>query len=84
MKTLTATDLKTRTGEFFEALLSDGRVTITRNGRSFRLRLEGKVEAPKKTLGAALAMDMTGLDEYGEWDFPKIEAASPKEITFHK
>jgi len=84
MKTLTATDLKTRTGDFFEALLSDGRVTITRNGRSFRLRLEDEVSAPKKTLGAALAMDMTGLDQYEDWDFPKVDASSLKAVTFDK
>lgn len=84
MKTLTATDLKTRTGEFFEALLSDGKVTITRNGRSFRLRLEGEPSPVKKTLGEALAMDMTGQDRYADWDFPKVGAAPLKEISFEK
>ncbi len=40
MRTLTATELKTRTGDFFEALLVDGKVTVTRNGRTFRLIVE--------------------------------------------
>ncbi len=84
MKTLTATDFKTRTGEFFEALLSDGRVTITRNGRSFRLRLEDGPSPVKKTLGEALAMDMTGFDQYADWDFPKVRLAPLKEIAFEK
>jgi len=43
MKTLPATELKTRTGDFFEALLTDGKVTITRNGRSFKLLLENEI-----------------------------------------
>lgn len=84
MKTLTATDLKTRTGEFFEALLVDGGVNITRNGRSFRLRLERDADAVKKTLGAALSMDMTGLESYEDWDFPKVDAAPLKTIIFEK
>ncbi len=83
MKTLTATDLKTRTGDFFEALLSDGRVTITRNGRSFTLLLEEEADA-KKSLGAALAMDMTGFDRYSDWDFPKAELAPIKTISFDR
>ncbi len=82
MKTLTATDLKVRTGDFFEALIKDGGVTITRNGRSFKLRLEGETAEPRKTLGAALAMDMTGLDRYADWDFPKVAAAPLKTISF--
>ena len=84
MRTLTATDLKTRTGEFFEALLVDGGVTITRNGRSFRLRLERGAAAPKKTLGDALAMDMEGMDCYKDWDFPNVETSPLKAITFEK
>ncbi len=84
MKTLTATELKTRTGEFFEALLSEGRVTITRNGRSFRLRLEGEPTSAGKTVGEALAMDMTGLDGYEDWEFPKIHSAPLKQIVFEK
>jgi hypothetical protein len=82
MKTLTATDLKVRTGDFFEALLKDGGVTITRNGRSFKLRLEGEGSTSRKTLGAALAMDMTGLDRHADWDFPKLDAAPLKTISF--
>lgn len=84
MRTLTATDLKTRTGDFFEALLSDGRVIITRNGRSFRLRLEGDSIPPKTTLGAALAMNTAGLDKYQDWDFRKVDAAPLKPINFDK
>jgi hypothetical protein len=84
MKTLTATDLKVRTGDFFEALIKDGGVTITRNGRSFRLRLEDETAAPRKTLGTALAMDMTGLERHADWDFPKVEAAPLKTISFDR
>jgi hypothetical protein len=83
MKTLTATDLKTRTGDFFEALLTDGRVTITRNGRSFSLLLEEEADS-KKSLGAALAMDMTGFDRYSDWDFPKVDMAPIKSVSFDK
>lgn len=84
MKTLTATDLKVRTGDFFEALLKDGGVTITRNGRAFRLRLEGEGSTSCKTLGAALAMDMTGLDHHADWDFPKVHALPLKTIHFDR
>ncbi len=84
MRTLTATDLKTRTGDFFEALLTDGRVTITRNGRSFKLLLEREAQEPKTTVGAGLAMDMTDFDEYRGWDFPKVATSPLKEITFEK
>lgn len=84
MKTLTATDLKVRTGDFFEALLKDGGVTITRNGRSFKLRLEDEAAATRKTLGAALAMDMSGLDPHADWDFPKVDAAPLKTIRFDR
>ena len=84
MRTLTATELKTRTGDFFEALLVDGKVTVTRNGRSFRLIVENVAAGPKKTLGAALAMDMKGMDRYKDWDFPKVETAPVKAITFEK
>ncbi len=84
MKTLTTTDLKTRTGEFFEALLSEGRVTITRNGRSFRLRLESEPCPVKKTLGEALAMDMTGLERHADWDFSKVDAAPLKDVNFQR
>jgi len=79
MKILTATELKTRTGDFFEALLSDGKVTITRNGRSFHLRLE---ETSKKSLGAALAMDMTHFPHQRDWEVPKVTAEPLKEINF--
>jgi len=82
MKTLTATELKTRTGEFFEALLSDGKVTITRNGRSFHLLLEEAPQKAPKTLGTALAMDMTGLSHQTDWEVPKVTAAPLKEINF--
>lgn len=84
MRTMTATDLKVRTGDFFEALLKDGGVTITRNGRSFRLRLEGEKACPRQTLGAALAMDMTGLDNYANWDFPKVDSPPLKTISFER
>lgn len=82
MKTLTATDLKVRTGDFFEALIKDGGVTITRNGRSFRLRLDGETAGPRKSLGTALAMDMTGLERHADWDFPRVDAAPLKTIRF--
>lgn len=49
----------------FDAFLTDGGVTITRNGRSFWLRLKRGSEAPKKTLGEGLAMDMSGFEVYG-------------------
>jgi hypothetical protein len=84
MKTLTATELKTRTGDFFEALLTDGAVTITRNGRSFQLRLESTEPQAKKSLGSALSMDMTGFEHSQEWDFPKVDSAPLKAITFDK
>ncbi|GEM_PF-2474436 len=84
MRTLTATELKTRTGDFFEALLVDGKVTITRNGRSFRLLVENVAVGPKKTLGDALAMDMKGMDHHKDWDFPKVATAPVKAITFEK
>jgi len=84
MKILTATELKTRTGDFFEALLSDGQVTITRNGRSFRLRLESGEPQSKKSLGSALAMDMTGLDHYKDWDFPEVQTPPSKAVTFEQ
>jgi hypothetical protein len=84
MRTLTATDLKTHTGEFFEALLVDGGVTITRNGRSFRLRLENAATSQKKSLGDVLAMNMEGMDRYKDWDFPKVESVPVKTVTFEK
>ncbi|MGJ8726263.1 MAG: hypothetical protein ACSHYB_17065 [Roseibacillus sp.] len=82
MKTLIATELKTRTGEFFEALLTEGCVTITRNGRSFPLRLETRAPEPRTSLGSALAMDLTDLDQNQDWDFPKVDLPTPKTITF--
>lgn len=39
MKTLTATQLKTNTGDFFDALISDGEVILTRNGKQYPLKL---------------------------------------------
>ena len=39
MRIITATDLKSNTGDFFDALLMDGGVIITRNGKEFHLKL---------------------------------------------
>lgn len=46
MKTITATDLKSNTGDFFEALLMDGGVIITRNGKKFPLKLLREEQRP--------------------------------------
>ena len=40
MKMMTATDLKNNPGAFFDALLEDGGVTLTRNGRLFEVVLK--------------------------------------------
>jgi hypothetical protein len=62
MKTLTATDLKTRTGDFFDALLADGEVLLTRNGREYPVKLATKAAAPvrKMSLREALYDPATG------------------------
>jgi hypothetical protein len=84
VKNLTATELKTHTGEFFEALLTDGCVTITRNGRIFPLRLETRAPEARTSLGSALAMDLTDLDQHQDWDFSKIDLPTPETITFEQ
>ena len=48
MRTITATDLKSNTGDFFDALLMDGGVIITRNGKEFQLKLVRKETEPRK------------------------------------
>jgi len=62
MKTLTATDLKTRTGDFFDALLADGEVMLTRNGRAYPVKLatETPAAARKMSLREALYDPATG------------------------
>lgn len=39
MKTITATELTNSPSELFDALLSDGEVTLTRTGKEFPLKL---------------------------------------------
>ena len=38
MKTITATELKNNTGDFFDALLQDGEINISRNGKNFPIK----------------------------------------------
>jgi hypothetical protein len=56
MKTLTATDLKTRTGDFFDALLADGEVLLTRNGREYPVKLAVKAPVPAKKMSLLEAL----------------------------
>ncbi len=56
MRTLTATDLKTRTGDFFDALLADGEVLLTRNGREYPVKLAVKDPAPAKKMSLLEAL----------------------------
>lgn len=39
MKTITATELEESSSEFFEALATEGKVILTRNGREFPVKL---------------------------------------------
>lgn len=43
MKTMTATDLKNNPGAFFDSLLEDGGVNLTRNGRLFEVALKRQI-----------------------------------------
>ena len=68
---MSATELKTRTGEFLDILLSDGEVTLTRNGRRFEvcLREPEGTQQPKR-LGECLAMSEEDLAGCPDWDVP--------------
>jgi hypothetical protein len=56
MRTLTATDLKTRTGDFFDALLADGEVLLTRNGREYPVKLATAASAPARKMSLLEAL----------------------------
>ena len=56
MKTLTATELKTRTGDFFDALLADGEVLLTRNGREYPVRLATQTPVPVRKMNILEAL----------------------------
>jgi len=75
MKTLTATDLKTRTGDFFDALLADGEVLLTRNGREYPVKLAVRSPEPARKMSLLEALyDPATCDR--DFDIPPRTAIS--------
>lgn len=80
MRTLTATDLKTKTGDFFDALLADGEVLLTRNGRTYPVKLVAEAMGSKRKMSLREALyDPDGGDR--DFEIPPRTAVA-KTVDF--
>lgn len=72
MKTMTATDLKNSPGAFFDALMEDGEVMLTRHGRLIHV-IKKMVEPSKSSVEGCASMKEV-LEHYGSM-IPEDERA---------